>query len=173
MLRTAAAAMLDELALTPFEDRGMPRLMDFGHTYSPVLEQASRYSISHGAAVAVDMALSTEVAVELGLLSRDDAGTIRAVLGSLGLVASTPWCTPGLVQDGFAAARRHRAGALNMVVPVGLGTAVFVDDVPAGAVVSALRRLRATPTDCGPRRPRPSVAGGRRWRAGHASHPVG
>jgi 3-dehydroquinate synthase len=160
MLQSATAAMLDELALTPFEDQRRPRLMDFGHTYSPALERASRYAMTHGAAVAVDMALSTEIAVGLGLLARSDADTIGSVLADLGLVVSTPWCTPDLVRDGIDAARRHRSGELNMVVPVGIGKAEFVDDVPKEVVESALRRLRtATRTSARadvPRRRRPS-----------------
>jgi 3-dehydroquinate synthase len=156
MLQSAAAAMLDELSLTPFEDQRRPRLMDFGHTYSPVLERASRYAMTHGAAVAVDMALSTEIAVELGLLARSDADIIAAVLSRLGLTVSTPWCTPELVLEGLSSARRHRSGDLHMVVPIGLGKADFVDDVPDVVVGSALRTLRTTSRAGGPRRPRPS-----------------
>lgn len=156
MLQSAAAAMLDELSLTPFEDQRRPRLMDFGHTYSPVLERACRYTMTHGAAVAVDMALSTEIAVGTGLLARADADAIRSVLASLGLVVSTPWCNPRLVRDSLDAARRHRSGALKMVVPVGLGKADYVDDVPDDVVEAAVRTLSSAARLGVPRRPRPS-----------------
>jgi 3-dehydroquinate synthetase len=142
VLASAAAAMLDELALTPFEDHRQPRLMDFGHSYSPTLERASGYAITHGEAVGVDMALSTEIAVELGRLDRADADAIQSLLAALGLDRSTPWCSEELVRDGFELTRRQRSGALNLVIPVGIGKADFVDDVTDDVLAGALCRVR-------------------------------
>jgi 3-dehydroquinate synthetase len=142
VLAAAALGMLDELALTPYEDQRQARLMDFGHSYSPTLERASAYAVTHGEAVAVDMALSTEIGVALGRLDRTDADTILSVLTVLGLDLSTPWCTETLVQEGFRLTRRQRSGALSLVIPVGIGKADFVDDVPDSVLATAFSRVR-------------------------------
>ena len=144
ILASAVAGMLDELAITPFEDHRQPRLMDFGHTYSPTLERACAYALTHGEAVAVDMALSTEIACGLGRLERTDGDAILSVLTMLGLDLSTPWCSETLVCQGFALTRRQRSGALNLVIPVGIGKADFIDDVPDEVIAAAVRRVRMT-----------------------------
>lgn len=128
VLHRAVAGMLAELALDPFESSGRPRLMDLGHTYSPLLEQASGYRISHGHAVSVDLALMTELAVRLGHLPRDTGERILTLLARLGLPTSTPWCEVSVVAASLAEAEAHRNGRLRMPLPVGVGAAVFLDD---------------------------------------------
>jgi 3-dehydroquinate synthase len=50
--------MVEELEQNIYEDRSYERLVDFGHTFSPLLESASQFRMTHGEAVAVDMELS-------------------------------------------------------------------------------------------------------------------
>ncbi len=66
MLWRAIVAMLEELEPNMFEDQTYQRLVDFGHTVSPALEAASGFSLSHGEAVAIDMAFSTVVTQHRG-----------------------------------------------------------------------------------------------------------
>src|SRR5690606_33336226 len=61
--------MLEELEQNPYEDRTYQRLVDFGHTFSPLLEAAYDFTLHHGDAVAIDIALSATIAEELGLLA--------------------------------------------------------------------------------------------------------
>ena len=56
-LRRAIELMLCELQANPFEEE-LARVVDFGHTFSPLLESVSEYRLNHGEAVAVDMAVS-------------------------------------------------------------------------------------------------------------------
>ncbi len=127
----AIRLMLEELASNPYEDRSYERLVDFGHTFSGAIEEASAHAVRHGDAVALDMALSCVVALELGLLDERDWGRIRGVYDELGLPLCSPHCTPGVLVAGMDAATAHRGGRLNLVLPAAVGRAVFVRDASA------------------------------------------
>ena len=71
----------------------------------------------HGEAVALDMALSSALAVELGLLGEEALTDLLTILCDLGLPAASPILTRQTVADGFAEAVRHRDGKLDLVSP--------------------------------------------------------
>jgi 3-dehydroquinate synthase len=120
----AAAGMLEELEPNLYENLTSKRLVDMGHTFSPAIEAASRFRISHGEAVAIDLALSTAVALRLGwLLERDGLRIVRALALS-GLPVGTPLLTPRLGLDALAEASRHRR---HLVLPTAIGRAGFIE----------------------------------------------
>jgi 3-dehydroquinate synthase len=140
------ALMLDELAANPYEELELRRLVDFGHTFSGRLEELSGYTLRHGEAVAVDMALSSALATELGLLDERELCEILSTLHELGLPLHSPLVTDDSIAEALDAAVRHRAGALNLVVPTRVGEATFMSDVAdvAPAAMDVARRRVAT-----------------------------
>lgn len=159
ILHRSVAGMLAELALDPFESSGRPRLMDFGHTYSPLLEQASGYRMGHGHAVSVDLAIMAELAVRLGHLARVTGDRILALLTRLGLPITTPWCEVSVVRASITEAQAHRNGRLRMPLPARVGEAVFVDDPSAvtdEVIADCLGALRSRRPVMGRRKARPS-----------------
>ncbi|MDX6327333.1 MAG: 2-epi-5-epi-valiolone synthase, partial [Nocardioidaceae bacterium] len=121
--------MLGELAANPYEERGLRRLVDFGHTFSGRLEEASAYALRHGEAVALDMALSSAIALETGHLTGASLVEILTTLLELDLPVSSDLATQSNLVEAIAATANHRAGALNLVVPAGIGTATFLPSV--------------------------------------------
>lgn len=142
--------MLEELEQNAFEDQTLERLLDFGHTFSPLLEERSGYRLAHGEAVAVDIALSCAIAVELGIVMERDADRILDLLRSAGLPIISPECTGPTLEAALEAAAAHRGGTVNLVVPTGVGEATFVrtaDHRLFRALPSALRRLQRSMSD--------------------------
>ena len=141
----AVRLMLGELQRNPFEDRGYERLVDMGHTFSPVLEARSGFRISHGDAVAIDMALSCAIGVELGLMDAQSARDFIQLLMHLGLPLSSPLLTPALCDSALRSATAHRGGQLNLVVPRAIGAGVFVgaSEVTAAVLKAALDAVHA------------------------------
>jgi len=132
--------MLEALEVNLYEDKTYERLVDFGHTFSPLLETASGFRLSHGQAVAIDMALSAALAEALGLA---DAATVDRVLGilrALELPTWSPELTPSLCHQALAAAALHRGGSPNLVLPTSIGGACFLKDA---------RRLSAATLEAG------------------------
>ncbi|MFF4579738.1 sedoheptulose 7-phosphate cyclase [Streptomyces sp. NPDC001389] len=146
VLRTSMALMMEELCPN-LREHDLARLVDFGHTFSPVIETASEYRIAHGESVAIDMALSSELARVLGLIEAEEGERIIRLLVALGLPVHDPaTCTPDLMSRALESSWERRGRRLHLVVPGGIGSGVFVDDlddIPAAALEEALRALGA------------------------------
>jgi 3-dehydroquinate synthase len=153
LLQRSIQAMLDELRQNPYEDRTYERLVDFGHTFSPALEGALGFEIQHGEAVAVDMALSATIARLLGLITSDAWRRILRVLKMAGLPIFAPRLDLALCRDALTEACRHRGGSINLVVPAGIGRAVFLrqrEEVPDSAIEQGLACLSGDPLGTAP-----------------------
>jgi 3-dehydroquinate synthase len=136
MLR-AEQLMMQELQPNLFEQTTR-RLVDFGHTFSPLIESATGYSMRHGEAVAIDMLLSTRIAVLRGLCPENVQDRIAWLLRIVGLPPAAPACGPELLLEAIENARAHR-GCLNLVVPRGIGDADFLQDVSRRELEEALQ----------------------------------
>ena len=144
ILQRSIWAMLDELRKNPYEDQGYERLVDFGHTFSPLLEAALGFELQHGEAVAIDIALSATIAMELGPLAPPEWTRILRALRTASLPIFAPELTLPLCREALIEASRHRGGSMNLVVPTGIGRAVLLkrrDEVPDSVLDHALTIL--------------------------------
>jgi 3-dehydroquinate synthase len=144
VLGLAIHRMLEELEPNIFEDMTYRRLVDMGHTFSPVLEGESAFSIPHGEAVSIDTAVSAAVALHLDLLDSSDFERIVHLLRAIGLPVWSPLLTTALAGRALAHARRHRGGLANLVVPTAIGAATFLDSVEDELLRAAIATVRDT-----------------------------
>lgn len=119
----------------PFE-RGSARPLDFGHWAAHKLEQLSNFSLTHGHAVAVGIAIDTLYATRAGLLPAADADRVVACLRRLGFelavgagVASLSRDALDPLLDGIAEFREHLGGQLSITMLRGVGQAVELHDI--------------------------------------------
>ncbi|MBO1334471.1 sedoheptulose 7-phosphate cyclase [Streptomyces sp. VRA16 Mangrove soil] len=144
VLRTSMRLMMEELCPN-LREHELARLVDFGHTFSPVIETAGDHVLEHGEAVAVDMALSAHIARLLGLTDADTCERIVGLLRRIGLpVHDARTCTPELMTHALRASWERRGRRLHLVVPTAPGKAAFVDeleDLPESLLRSALDAL--------------------------------
>jgi 2-epi-5-epi-valiolone synthase len=155
VLVRSESLMMQELETNLFECE-LRRLPDFGHTFSPTIEAVSGWSIRHGEAVAMDMLISTAIAHCKGLCSQTTLARLLKVLEAVGLSLDHAVCRPDVLMNGLRSARQHRAGNLNLVVPLEIGQAEFVQEVRCDELEQALRLIvGGTLTNAGaPGRPR-------------------
>jgi 3-dehydroquinate synthetase len=130
--------MMDELQPNLYEHE-MCRLVDLGHTFSPVMETLSDYNLPHGEAVASDMLLSTALANLRGYCDEGLLYRLLRIYSEAGLRAPL-WPAWQLV-EGLRQARLHRGGQLNLVVPVRPGKAIFLQDIDLPDLEEALKLL--------------------------------
>jgi len=146
LLQRSIWAMLDELRANPYEDQTYERLVDFGHTFSPTLEAALGFEITHGEAVGIDVALSSAIAKTLRLI---DAGVWERIVNALRTVSLPVFSSRldlRLCADALVEACRHRGGSINLVVPAGIGRSTFLrrrNEVPDEVLEEALVLLAA------------------------------
>ncbi|HEY4076508.1 MAG TPA: iron-containing alcohol dehydrogenase [Rhizomicrobium sp.] len=143
VLHRAIALTQAELDLDLYEKGSLRRLLDFGHTFSPLIEQLSGFSVSHGKAVMIDICLSAALAVELELLNEADFARIVILAQRLQLPTSHSCLDICAMEEAITVAIRRRAGALNLVLPRGLGDGCFVerDRLEPPVMARALARL--------------------------------
>jgi 3-dehydroquinate synthase len=71
-------------------DRGLRRILNFGHTVGHAVEAASAYSLSHGEAVAIGMVAAALLSEQLHDLPTDDRQRIMSVIRAVGLPDRIP-----------------------------------------------------------------------------------
>lgn len=139
--------MLTALSRNLYELDGYCRMVDFGHTFSPFIESATSYQITHGQAVAVDMAISATLARRFGLLSEQDFERILRLMQALGLpIFHESTLRTKALHGSLASIVAHRDGELNLVVPTGIGAYEFVrsaSDVSIHDIATAVSYLEA------------------------------
>jgi 3-dehydroquinate synthase len=148
VLTRSVARMIEQLSPNFFEDRTWQRRVDLGHTFSGLVEQRSGYEVSHGHAVAIDMALSAAIGVTLGATTVPVFERILRVLRAASLPTDSELLTGELCATAIDHASRHRGGTPNLVVPRRVGDCDFVTDrrqLTPAVFEQALARLRAVP----------------------------
>ncbi len=140
VVERAIHGMLEELQPNLWE-KVLERVVDYGHTFSPTIEMHALPALLHGEAVSVDMALTTVMAERRGLVSAYQRDRILGVMNRLGLPVWHPLCTPEVLQPALCDTVRHRDGKQRLPLPVGIGSAVFVNDVTESELASAAREL--------------------------------
>jgi 3-dehydroquinate synthase len=131
----------------PFEF-GSARPLDFGHWSAHKLETITAHRLSHGAAVAIGIALDSRYCVEAQLLSEADAEQIVSLIEQLGLAvwdnALDQQGPHGLeVLHGLEEFREHLGGELTVTLLEGLGRGREVHALDASLIRKSLDWLRA------------------------------
>jgi 3-dehydroquinate synthase len=104
-------------------EEGLRKVLNFGHTIGHAVELVSGYSLLHGEAVAIGMALESELAERIGLAQTGTAATVIRGLQTAGLPTALP---PGSRADDVIEAMRSdkkgRSGQIRLALPVRIGT---------------------------------------------------
>ncbi|MDQ2775378.1 MAG: sedoheptulose 7-phosphate cyclase [Acidobacteriota bacterium] len=138
----AELLMMEELAPNLFEDN-LARLVDFGHTFSPAIEALSHYQIPHGHAVALDIVLSLAIAVGRGIASSSLLWRVATLFSEIGF---TIWdhriCGANELFHSTENVKKHRAGALNLVVVSEPAKPLFLQELRSDEVHAAANWMR-------------------------------
>ena len=111
-------------------EQTLNRVMYFGHTWSPVLELASKPELLHGHAISVDMAYSATLSYLLNFLPQASHARLLALFSKLGLALDHPAFTLDLLKEATVATTKTRDGKLRAPLPTGdLGTHVILPNV--------------------------------------------
>lgn len=144
VIHRCAGLHLNHIATSgdPFE-MGSSRPLDFGHWSAHKLEQLSAYSLRHGEAVAIGMALDATYSHLSGLLSKGEWQRILDTLHRIGFALYTPELDGGgEVLAGLEEFREHLGGRLTIMLLSGIGQGVEVNRMDAGTILTAIEMLR-------------------------------
>ncbi len=101
-------------------DTGARRLLNLGHTLGHVIEAESNYAISHGAAVAIGMAMVTKASVKLGICPAITENRLHLLLEKFGLPTRTDYLPEALMERALSDKKSEHAH-IHMILPREIG----------------------------------------------------
>ena len=114
----AAAVEADE------RDNGERQKLNFGHTAGHAIERYSNFTLTHGHAVAIGMALITRACVKRGLVSLDTLNKLEQALTYNNLPDQCP-CSAAILAQGAGADKKRRGSGITLVLPETVGKCVL------------------------------------------------
>lgn len=150
VIRRSAELHVDHISLggDPFE-QGSARPLDFGHWAAHKLEQISGFTVSHGEAVSIGMALDLCYSARIGLIDAAIKDRILGVLEAVGLPlwsdfldAAVPGGTKPMVLQGVEEFREHLGGRLTITLVPRIGSKREVHEMDEKEILLALDELR-------------------------------
>ena len=101
-------------------DNGSRQLLNFGHTLAHAIEKCSSYSISHGHAVAIGMAIVSKASDKLGWSEEKCSQTIISSLKMFGFPLSCPYSADDLTEAALRD-KKIRGDKITLVIPEHIG----------------------------------------------------
>lgn len=137
----AIQGMLEELEPNLWEDE-LERRVDYGHSFSPVLEMQALPELLHGEAVGIDMILSLLLSLGRGLVTPSQLERVVTLMRALDLPIYHSLVTPDLMWQALQDTVCHRDGLQRLPLTRGIGACVFVNDVSRAELEEAVTRHR-------------------------------
>lgn len=127
----------------PYE-QGSSRPLDLGHWSAHKLEALSRFTLGHGEAVAIGIAIDCLYAAEIGRMPAAEAEAVLACLEGLGFELSHPLLgEPEPLLEGLEEFREHLGGPLTLIMPSRIGRTFTATTIVRSAMVHAIGALAA------------------------------
>ena len=124
------------------KEHGMRAALNYGHTFGHVIENETRYKqFLHGEAVAIGMVMANELSVELGMMQRDEAQRVKALLKKYDLPTTYHIKDVLSFYESFFLDKKSSDSSVTFIVPVGLGDVKISNEFSMGTIVSVLDKF--------------------------------
>ena len=125
----------------PYE-RGPRAKLNLGHTFGHALEVVSGFTLPHGQAVSIGLAMAARLACNLGLCSPELERRIVACLERFDLPTGYRTYDPLAIWGAVSADKKRRSQKLRFVLPRQLGEVSVTDEVSKEAILRVLEEKR-------------------------------
>ena len=147
LIRQCAKMHLDHISSgDPFE-MGSSRPLDFGHWSAHKVEQLSEFTVRHGEAVALGIALDSVYSYLSGRISEQNAKSIVTLLKDLGFSITHPLMEinneNSRILQGLNEFREHLGGKLTIMLLNAIGKGEEVHELDAKLLIKASEWLKA------------------------------
>jgi 3-dehydroquinate synthase len=106
-------------------DTGARQKLNLGHTIGHSIEAISDFSITHGQAVAMGMAIISAASAKQGLCDHSVSDRIQAILRKFSLPIKTQYTGEELYLNALSDKKRS-AGTVNLIVPTEIGNCIIL-----------------------------------------------
>ncbi|HML68056.1 MAG TPA: 3-dehydroquinate synthase [Clostridia bacterium] len=107
-------------------ETGVRKTLNLGHTAGHAIERCSDYSIPHGHAVAIGLAIIARASERLGWATEPIARRVEHALMRNGLPTTTSF-TPEALAEAALSDKKRAGGQITLVVPKKIGECVLAD----------------------------------------------
>jgi 3-dehydroquinate synthase len=109
-------------------EEGLRKVLNFGHTIGHAVEIVSGFTLLHGEAVAIGMALESELAERIGLAQTGTAATVIRTLQAAGLPTALPnGFGAEAVIEAMRSDKKGRLGRTRFALPLRIGAMAGAD----------------------------------------------
>ena len=134
-----------DVVINDEKETGIRALLNFGHTIGHSLESLTQYTMyKHGEAVMLGMLAAIRVAVRFGCLPQASFyDTLETTAKSFGMPVTIPGLPARDIYDMLMGDKKAEYGKIRWILPVQLGKAEIVTDLPREMVETVLREMGA------------------------------
>ena len=111
------------------KDRGIRKILNYGHTLGHALEKYKNFSLLHGECVGLGMLAAARISRDRGLLSVAEEETIRSALSFYSLPTCTEISDPDALMQMMFSDKKISAGHLQFVLLDQIGHSFLAEDV--------------------------------------------
>ena len=117
------------------EQKGIRTILNFGHTIGHAVESAAGYrTYTHGEAIAIGMVCASQIAECLGILKKNDAKKIKALIELYQLPTAIRQLPLQKILNALARDKKFLDGKNRFVLPVGIGKVVVKKGIPKNII---------------------------------------
>lgn len=129
-------------------EKGLRRIVNYGHTIGHALEKLSNYTLAHGDAISIGMMVAGRIAIALGYFSEEELERQKMLLQKMGLpVVLQEEFSDEAIIEATATDKKAKDGRARYVLPVSIGEihsfdgdfATYVDNE---IVIKAIQQTR-------------------------------
>ncbi|MFC0710939.1 sedoheptulose 7-phosphate cyclase [Azorhizophilus paspali] len=123
-------------------EHNLQRVVDYGHSFSPLVEMTYINELLHGEAVTLDCLFSAILSFNRGHLSGEELERLFNVANKLGLPTfHSGFADIPLLERALKDTTIHRNGSQNLPLMDGIGSALFVNDVSSDEIQRASKLM--------------------------------
>jgi len=143
VINLSITGMIEELAPNLWE-RKLDRCVDFGHSFSPMIEMKNVPNLQHGEAVVLDCLLSSCLANSCGYIDKETLNRIFETAKNLNLPTyHEDFCDFELLKKSLSDTMRHRNGNQYLPVPIGIGNYKILNNVTDEQIKSSIEIFKS------------------------------
>jgi len=149
-----AVSLKIEIVLQDPWERGLRKVLNFGHSIGHALEVRARYqNLSHGEAVALGMLIETKIARNRGMCSEEFEEKIKQILSFLSLSLSFPRKPESMFKyfqnvdynqfwETLILDKKNAQGRMAFILPEALGKVNLIDNITKEEVIKSLEEFK-------------------------------
>ena len=124
------------------KENGVRAVLNYGHTFAHVIEHETNYrEFLHGEAVGIGMVMANTLAVKLGLLTEDEANSIKELLQKYNIPTNYKIEDMEKFYNDFFLDKKTRDSSITFILPKGIGGYEIKKDIDKDIILESLREF--------------------------------